>query len=100
MSVLAGSGRSIVDDLARRTPVARDLPYYFQIHLNEPCNQRCIMCRPPGQTRGGVLPLEDFVALFDRLREHAEHLTLIGGEPFMYPWMPEILDLARVIRSR
>ena len=86
-------GREILAELSSRAPVVHGLPFYYQIHLNEPCNQRCIMCRPPGQTFGRVLPFEEFATLFEQLRDHARHLTLIGGEPFMHPRMPDVLEL-------
>jgi MoaA/NifB/PqqE/SkfB family radical SAM enzyme len=33
------------------------------------------------------------VALFEQIRPVAEHITLIGGETFMYPWFEEVLQL-------
>jgi len=51
------------------------------------------MCVPDGKHRRDVLPLERFVAFFEQIKPYAEHITLIGGEPFMYPWIDEVLDL-------
>jgi len=80
-------------ECGRALPTVSALPYYYAVHLNQPCNQRCIMCVPNGQHGRAVLPLERFEALFAQLRSVAEHITLIGGEPFMYPWIREVLGL-------
>ncbi len=90
---IARNRQGILDDRSSRRLVVENLPFHYVVHLNEACNQRCIMCRPPGKTRGSVLPLESFVALFEQLKDHAEHLTLIGGEPLMHPQLPEVLEL-------
>jgi molybdenum cofactor biosynthesis enzyme MoaA len=69
------------------------VPFYYHVVLNMPCNQRCIMCVPDFQHRRDVLPFEDFLAIFEQFEPYAEHITLIGGETFMYPWITEVLDL-------
>src|SRR5262249_48914463 len=35
----------------------------------------------------------DFVALFEQIRDSAEHVTLIGGETLMYPRIDSVLTL-------
>lgn len=85
--------RAIVEDAAERAPVATGLPYFYSIHLLRPCNQQCIMCLPQGKFPAQVLPFERFVSLFEQIRPVAEHITLIGGEPLMYPQIGEVLDL-------
>lgn len=45
------------------------------------------MCVPSGRHGRDALPLDRFLALFERIRTVAEHVTLIGGEPFTYPWI-------------
>jgi MoaA/NifB/PqqE/SkfB family radical SAM enzyme len=69
------------------------LPYYYSIHLNKPCNQRCIMCVPDFQHHRDALDFDAFVSLFEQIEPYAEHVTLIGGETFMYPHFPEVLEL-------
>lgn len=69
------------------------LPFYYSIHLNKPCNQRCIMCVPGFNHPRDTLSFEGFVTLFEQIEAYAEHVTLIGGETFMYPWIAEALDL-------
>jgi MoaA/NifB/PqqE/SkfB family radical SAM enzyme len=51
------------------------------------------MCEPSGRFGRNALPFESFVELFDQIKPVAEHITLIGGETFMYPHMPEVLEL-------
>lgn len=83
----------ILDERDRRAPTVEHLPFFYAIHLNEPCNQRCIMCVPSGAHGPGVLPFESFVALFDEIKAYAEHITLIGGEPLISPHIHEVLAL-------
>lgn len=90
---VAANKRAILDAQHRRAPTVDHLPYYFHIHLNEPCNQKCIMCVPSGDHGKGVLPFERFVTLFEQVQPFAEHITLIGGEPLMYPRITDVLDL-------
>jgi molybdenum cofactor biosynthesis enzyme MoaA len=84
---------TILAETAKRAPVVSGLPYYYTIHLNRPCNQQCIMCLPVGKFPADVLPFERFVELFDSMKDVAEHVTLIGGEPLMYPRIADALDL-------
>jgi molybdenum cofactor biosynthesis enzyme MoaA len=84
--------RGILAECAQAAVRVAHVPYYFHAHLNQPCNQRCIMCVPTGLHGRAVLPLEKFMGFYQRIRPYAEHLTLIGGEPLMYPWIGEVLD--------
>ena len=90
---IARNKAGILDDCGARKLEVDHLPFYYHVVLNMPCNQRCIMCVPNFQHRKDVLPFEDFVALFEQFKPYAEHITLIGGETFMYPWINEVLDL-------
>jgi molybdenum cofactor biosynthesis enzyme MoaA len=92
-STIADNKRGILDDCERRALVLDHLPFYYHVHLNEPCNQKCIMCVPDGRHGKGVLPFESFLAFFEQIKPMAEHITLIGGEPLMYPHINEVLDL-------
>src|SRR5262245_35945135 len=76
-----------------RTIRVRHLPYFYSVHLDMRCNERCIMCMPDGRHPREFLPFEDFVAFFNEIQPYAEHLTLMGGEPLLYPWLPQVLDL-------
>lgn len=85
--------RTIVGEAAERAPVVSGLPYFYSIHLLKPCNQQCIMCLPVGKFPAEVMPFQRFVALFEQIEPVAEHITLIGGEPLMYPQLAEVLEL-------
>ncbi len=69
------------------------VPYYYQIHLHMPCNLRCIMCAPNGRHPKEFVPFDDFRRFFDDVKNHAERITLIGGETLLYPWISDVLDL-------
>jgi len=77
----------------RRAPEVAGAPYYYHVHLSMPCNQKCIMCVPDGRHARDTLPFEQFEAIFEQVRGHAEHITLIGGEPLLYPRVLDVLDL-------
>jgi MoaA/NifB/PqqE/SkfB family radical SAM enzyme len=79
--------QGILEEQARRAPVVDHLPFYYSIHLNKPCNQRCIMCVPGFNHPRDTLSLEGCQRLFEQIKPYAEHVTLIGGETLMYPWM-------------
>jgi MoaA/NifB/PqqE/SkfB family radical SAM enzyme len=85
--------RTALDEAATRQARASALPSFYSIHLLRPCNQQCIMCLPQGKFPAEILPFERFVSLFEQIQPVAEHITLIGGEPLMYPQLEEVLDL-------
>lgn len=85
--------RGILDACARRDEWVEHLPYYYGIHLAMPCNERCIMCVPDGRHELTSVPFEEFVAFFEQIKPVARHITLIGGETFMYPKFKEVLEL-------
>lgn len=96
LDTVADNKRTIEAERSRRAVHVRGVPYYFHVHLNQPCNQRCIMCAPRGSHDKGQLPLEEFDRFFAAIEPYAEHLTLIGGEPLMYPRIDDVL--ARLAR--
>src|SRR5438132_9384122 len=83
----------LIAECARRAVTVTHPPFYYHVHLNQPCNQRCIMCVPDGHHGREVLPFERFAAFVDQISPYAEHLTLIGGEPLMYPRILDVLEL-------
>jgi molybdenum cofactor biosynthesis enzyme MoaA len=85
--------RAILHECSERHERVTNLPFYYHVYLNMPCNQKCIMCVPNGEHAKDLLPLPQFVALFEQIKPYAEHITLIGGEPLIYPWINEVLDL-------
>ena len=90
---IAENKAGILDEYSRKTIRVGYLPYYYHVHLNMPCNQKCIMCVPDGKHARDLLSFEGFVSFFEQVQPYAEHITLIGGETFMYPWIDEVLDL-------
>ena len=92
-AALAINKQGIIHDRDRRSLVVDHLPFYYHVHLSMPCNQRCIMCVPNFQHARDTLPLEDVVDFIDQVKPYAEHITLIGGETFMYPWITEVLEM-------
>src|SRR5262245_26092297 len=85
--------QALLSERAQRSLELKNLPFYYHVHLNMPCNQRCIMCVPNGQHRKDLLPFDRFLTFFEQIKPFAEHLTLIGGEPLLYPWIKEVLEL-------
>jgi MoaA/NifB/PqqE/SkfB family radical SAM enzyme len=85
--------QTLLEECAKRAIEVTSLPFYYHVHLNMPCNQKCIMCVPNGQHAKDLLSLDGFLAFFEQIKPFAEHLTLIGGEPLLYPWIKEVLDL-------
>lgn len=83
----------ILDECSRKALLVNHLPFYYHVHLNMPCNQKCIMCVPNGKHSRDLLSFDGFLAFFEQIKPYAEHITLIGGEPLMYPWINEVLDL-------
>ncbi len=87
------SKAAVLQDLQTRK--IRDVrpPFYYHIHLFMPCNQKCIMCVPDGRHPKTLVPLNKFNAFVDQIRPHAEHITLMGGETLLYPWISEAIEL-------
>jgi molybdenum cofactor biosynthesis enzyme MoaA len=90
---IAANKQGIQADCDSRALVVDHLPFYYHVHLNMPCNQKCIMCVPSGNHARDVLPFEGFLGFFDQIKPYAEHITLIGGEPLMYSSINEVLEL-------
>ncbi len=82
-----------MDECANRSIHVTHVPFYYHMHIYMPCNQKCIMCNPGGRHPHDVIPFEEFKHIFDQIKPYAEHITLLGGEPLLYPWINEIIDL-------
>ncbi|MCI0606195.1 radical SAM protein [bacterium] len=92
-STISENKKGILDECSNKSILVEHLPYYYHVHLNMPCNQKCIMCVPDGNHKRDLLSFEGFLSFFEQIRPYAEHITLIGGEPLMYPWIQEVLEL-------
>lgn len=84
---------AILRECSERSLRVDSLPFYYHVHLNMPCNQKCIMCKPDGKHPKDALPFDEFAAFFERIKPYAEHITLIGGEPLMYPRINEVIEI-------
>lgn len=91
-STVSINKQGILGECENRAITVNHLPFYYHVHLNMPCNQRCIMCVPDGKHPKDLLPFDKFVAFFEQIKFYAEHITLIGGEPLMYPWIEEVIE--------
>lgn len=89
---VARNKRGILAECEQRAITVKNVPFYYHVHLNMPCNQRCIMCVPNGQHARDLLSFEQFIAFYEQIKPYAEHITLLGGEPLMYPWIEAVLD--------
>ena len=51
------------------------------------------MCKRGWQAPKDTLPFDEFRSFFENVKPFAEHITLIGGETLIYPWIGEVIDL-------
>jgi MoaA/NifB/PqqE/SkfB family radical SAM enzyme len=93
ISTLDNNKQALIAECSSRAPRVKGLPFYYHVHLNMPCNQKCIMCVPDGNHPRDLLSYEGFLRFFEQIKPYAQQLTLIGGEPLMYPWIREVLDV-------
>jgi MoaA/NifB/PqqE/SkfB family radical SAM enzyme len=91
-SIIA-SKAAVTKDLQVRKVTGVNPPYFYHIHLFMPCNQKCIMCVPDGRHPKDLVPLHKFKEFVKQIEPHAEHVTLIGGETLLYPWISEVIEL-------
>lgn len=90
---LVANRQGILDECEQGTVRVNHVPYYYEVHLGMPCNEKCIMCVPDGNHKPDQISFEDFATFVDRIRPYAQQLTLLGGETFMYPRFNDVLDL-------
>jgi molybdenum cofactor biosynthesis enzyme MoaA len=81
--VRAYEGRSLKVD---------SVPFYYALHPTMSCNQRCIMCTPSGRHPATTLPFDPVASLLEQFQPFAEHVTLTGGEPLLYPQICELIE--------
>ena len=81
-----------------RTGSRRFRPLMTNLYLTKGCNLRCRYCYPPGDEPS--LPVDETVALLDRIRPHNPALNLTGGEPLLYPGINEVLRRAAELRFK
>ena len=93
MTTTLDNRQGILDERDRGAVHVTNVPYYYEVHLGMPCNEKCIMCVPDGKHKQDQISFEDFVTFFERIKPYAQQLTLLGGETFMYPRFNDVLDL-------
>lgn len=70
-------------------------PQFIQLYPLTRCNQNCSFCfnRPAGLPR--EMSAENALNLLDIMLSHSiRELDIMGGEPFLLPWMPSFLHTA------
>ena len=63
-------------------------PHYVALEITKKCNMSCLHCGSSANSndRENVLTLKEWFRVIDELKElGAKHITLSGGEPFMFP---------------
>lgn len=93
MPAQPASKKAALRDLEARKIKAVSPPFYYHFHLNMPCDQKCIMCKPDGRHPKDAVPFAMFEKFVEKVRPYAEHITLIGGETLLYPWISEVISL-------
>jgi len=70
-----------------RKSVVRSRPYIYSIDPTNICNLRCIMCPQSLNDKSvarGIMTLEDFKKIFDKIKKYASIVILdLGGEPLL-----------------
>jgi radical SAM protein with 4Fe4S-binding SPASM domain len=70
-------------------------PRYIQLYPTDRCNQDCTFCFNNPAKRSGDMSRENALHLLGMLVRHGvPTLDIMGGEPFLLPWMPGYLHKA------
>ncbi len=102
-------GRTVADVHGRRAAVplaqpvaelvqlAQWLTPAFYIDFGRPCNSACLYCAvPPHEDAQGFTPIGDVPAIIEAgVQCGCDRAILIGGEPTIYPHLPEVFDFLR-----
>lgn len=65
----------------------------FQIEIASKCNERCIHCYIPHETKNDLIDEQTFDKIIRELNDMGTmHLSLSGGEPMMNPLFPKYLE--------
>ena len=88
----------LIDLYCVRTGTRRFRPLMTNFYVTKGCNLRCRYCYPPGDEPS--LPVDEAVALLEKIRPHNPALNITGGEPLMYPGISAILGRARELEFR
>ncbi len=69
----------------------------FYVDFGRPCNSACLYCAvPPHEDAQGFAPLDQVVAMAAAGKAvGCDRAILIGGEPTIYPHLPEVFEILR-----
>jgi len=68
-------------------------PEYIQLYPTTRCNQRCPFCFNGEDSCTVDLAFKNALVLLDILAENGVlHIDIMGGEPFLLPWMPDFIE--------
>ncbi len=68
------------------------IPEYIQLYPTLRCNQRCAFCFNDTGSMGSDLSRGDASKLLGTMASHGiRELDIMGGEPFLLPWMPDFI---------
>jgi AdoMet-dependent heme synthase len=86
--------------LLQRNAAAKSIPLSVLFEVTHACNYDCVHCYNPSVKRGTpVLSLQEYKALFEKLREMGTFLlTFSGGEPFVRRDFISIVNMAADMR--
>lgn len=79
----------------RSDTVAFPFPEYIQFYPTTLCNQRCSFCFNRKSSAGQSVSFRSALSLLDILTEkRIRDLDIMGGEPFLLPWMADLVRTA------
>lgn len=81
----------------RLQQLAQWLTPAFYVDFGRPCNSACLYCAvPPHEDAQGFAPLDQVVAMVAAGKAvGCDRAILIGGEPTIYPHLPEVFEILR-----
>lgn len=86
-------GVRAVNAFKRRVAKGELFPPFLFLALTDACNLRCRGCWIGSKRRSRVLELEDVNRLIEQSKRQGSYFfTLLGGEPFLYPSLWEIIE--------
>ena len=91
-NILKASASYLCSALMHR-PLTWGMPFFYSIEPINLCNLHCPEC-PSGngsmRRKRGMISMEDYCRIIDRIAPYAVHLTLyFQGEPLLHPQFPE-----------
>jgi MoaA/NifB/PqqE/SkfB family radical SAM enzyme len=88
----------LVDVWSIRSGSRRFLPLMTNFYVTKRCNLRCRYCYPPGSEP--ELPVDDALALLEKIRPRNPALNLTGGEPLLHAGIRDLIRRGRELEFR